>query len=310
MTTVPTMLARQSSTSLSQPRVAWVCTASFPPTLWSLRWSLTIRGARSASGQTSWAGCTSRSADSCARPVYEIQRSKASALTGCCACRSTRGEGRCVDEGQPRGLGERGLPPTREDAPLSLLLPTTGVEQTRFLRIVLVLSPPECSNRMRHAVENGGLIARSSISGTYGLRSQSHREHTESDDGRTRSRGAQTALGKAPPRPAPHAPRAQRRTPVPSSSPPEERRIPHGPTCICKRCRFARARQLQNSERPRVQRVWSDETAAHIAALLAGGWTQQQIAEAADVSTGAVSMSKRPGRAIDVSTAENIAAVH
>ena len=82
----------------------------------------------------------------------------------------------------------------------------------------------------------------------------------------------------------------------------------HGPTCICRGCRTARKR---NAWRPAAkERVYSDESAAHIRKLVRLGWTQTQIAAVAGVSTGAVSTAKEPGVTINAETADKILAVN
>jgi transposase-like protein len=96
---------------------------------------------------------------------------------------------------------------------------------------------------------------------------------------------------------------------MPSSWPSEEGRVPHGPTCICRRCQFARRRQHVEATRQRRESVASDEVALHVASLLAQGWTQREIARVAGLSTGAVYRAKWRGLSLDSRTAEKILAV-
>jgi hypothetical protein len=55
--------------------------------------------------------------------------------------------------------------------------------------------------------------------------------------------------------------------------------------------------------------VFSDETAEHLAALRAEGFTLTQIAEAAELSVGVVHKCSQPGRSINESTADAVLAV-
>lgn len=55
--------------------------------------------------------------------------------------------------------------------------------------------------------------------------------------------------------------------------------------------------------------MYADEAAEHIEKLVAQGWSQRAIAQAASVSTGVVSKAKQRGSVIDARTAEAILAV-
>jgi hypothetical protein len=82
----------------------------------------------------------------------------------------------------------------------------------------------------------------------------------------------------------------------------------HGPTCICRRCRNERKRAAW---RPApAERCYSDAASQHIKLLVRMGWKQTQIAEAAGLSTGAISTAKEPGIVINVETERKILAVN
>ena len=80
--------------------------------------------------------------------------------------------------------------------------------------------------------------------------------------------------------------------------------VPHGPNCICRPCRLARARAERLANRPRPTR--SDEAAEKIAELRGLGYTLTEIAAAAELSVGVVHKASRPGAFLRASTAEAI----
>jgi hypothetical protein len=82
----------------------------------------------------------------------------------------------------------------------------------------------------------------------------------------------------------------------------------HGPTCICRRCRNGR-RRAQWRPAP-VERVHSDAASRHIKLLIRMGWKQAQIAQAAGLSTGAISTAKEPGVVINAETERKVLAVN
>jgi hypothetical protein len=85
----------------------------------------------------------------------------------------------------------------------------------------------------------------------------------------------------------------------------------HPARCICRRCRDARRRAEFDSWREyrEVERVFSDEAAAHIHQLVRLGWKQKEIAAAAGLAPSTVSTAKERGVLISATTADAILAV-
>ena len=85
----------------------------------------------------------------------------------------------------------------------------------------------------------------------------------------------------------------------------------HSARCICRRCRDARRRAEFDSWREygEVERVFSDEAAAHIHQLVRLGWKQTEIARAAGLAPSTVSTAKERGVLIALTTHDAILAV-
>ena len=97
---------------------------------------------------------------------------------------------------------------------------------------------------------------------------------------------------------------------MPSSDPFKgEPWVRHGPGCFCHNCQGRQRRQAREALRqPRVI-VPTDQTAQHIASLLAAGWTRSAIAHSAGVSGALITKASRAGNGLNESSAEAILAV-